>query len=54
MVVEGHGDVGRCAGGHLLDQDGFAWVCSVLRIRPVLADLHDLETVDLCITGKIT
>lgn len=44
LVVEGHGQVGGCAGGHMCDERGFALVHGVIHIHPTLANLHVLET----------
>lgn len=44
LVVEGHGQVGGCAGGHVCDERGFALVYRVVHVHPTLADLHVLET----------
>lgn len=44
LVVEGHGQVGGCAGGHMRDERGFALVHRVIHVHPTLANLHVLET----------
>lgn len=44
LVVEGHGQVGGCAGGHMCNERGFALVHRVIHIHPTLANLHVLET----------
>lgn len=44
LVVEGHGQVGGRAGGHMCDERGFALVHGVIHIHPTLANLHVLET----------
>lgn len=44
LVVEGHGQVGGGAGGHVRDERGFALVHRVIHVHPALADLHVLET----------
>ena len=44
LVVEGHGQVGGCAGGHVRDERGFALVHRVIHVHPTLANLHVLET----------
>lgn len=44
LVVEGHGQVGGRAGGHVCDERGFALVHGVIHVHPTLANLHVLET----------
>lgn len=44
LVVKGHGQVSRCAGGHVCDERCFALVHRVIHIHPALANLHVLET----------
>lgn len=44
LVVEGHGQVGGRAGGHVGDERGFALVHRVIHIHPTFANLHVLET----------
>lgn len=44
LVVEGHGQVGGCAGGHVRDERGFALVYGIIHVHPTLANLHVLET----------
>lgn len=44
LVVKGHGQVGRCAGGHVRDERCFALIHCVIHIHPALANLHVLET----------
>ena len=44
LVVEGHGQVGGCAGGHVREERGFALVHRVIHVHPTLANLHVLET----------
>lgn len=44
LVVKGHGQVSRCARGHVCDERCFALVHCVIHIHPALADLHVLET----------
>lgn len=43
LVVEGHGEVGGSAGGHVGDKGGLALVDRVVHVDPALADLHVLE-----------
>lgn len=44
LVVEGHGQVGGRAGGHVRDEGGLALVHGVIHVHPTLANLHVLET----------
>lgn len=44
LVVKCHGQVSRCAGGHVCDEGCFALVHCVIHIHPALANLHVLET----------
>ena len=43
LVVEGHGEVGGRAGGHVGDEGGLALVDRVVHVDAPLADLHVLE-----------
>lgn len=43
LVVESHGQVGRCAWGHVGDERSLALVHGVVHVHPALADLHVLE-----------
>lgn len=43
LVVEGHGEVGGGAGGHVSDKGRLALVDSVVHVDATLADLHVLE-----------
>lgn len=44
LVVEGHGEVGGRAGGHVRNEGGFALVHGIIHVHPTLANLHVLET----------
>lgn len=43
LVVEGHGEVGGGAGGHMSDKGRLALVDRVIHVDATLADLHVLE-----------
>lgn len=43
LVVEGHGEVGGGAGGHVCDKGRLALVDRVVHVDTALADLHVLE-----------
>lgn len=43
LVVEGHGEVGGGAGGHVGDKGRLALVDRVVHVDATLADLHVLE-----------
>lgn len=43
LVVEGHGEVGGGAGGHVGDKGRLALVHRVVHVDAALADLHVLE-----------
>lgn len=43
LVVEGHGEVGGGAGGHVRDKGRLALVDRVVHVDTALADLHVLE-----------
>lgn len=43
LVVEGHGEVGGGAGGHVGDKGRLALVDGVVHVDTTLADLHVLE-----------
>lgn len=43
LVVEGHGEVGGGAGGHVGDKGRLALVDRVVHVDAALADLHVLE-----------
>lgn len=43
LVVEGHGEVGGGAGGHMGDKGRLALVDRVVHVDATLADLHVLE-----------
>ena len=43
LVVEGHGEVGGRAGGHVGDEGRLALVDRVVHVHAPLADLHVLE-----------
>lgn len=43
LVVEGHGEVGGGAGGHMGDKGRLALVDCVVHVDTALADLHVLE-----------
>lgn len=43
LVVEGHGEVGGGAGGHVCDKGRLALVDRVVHVDAALADLHVLE-----------
>lgn len=53
LVVEGHGEVGGGAGGHVGDKGRLALVDRVVHVDAALADLHVLEArLDAVQTGR--
>lgn len=43
LVVEGHGEIGRGAGGYMCYKGGLALIDCIVHVHPTLANLHVLE-----------
>lgn len=43
LVVEGHGEIGGCAGGYMCYKGRLALIDCVVHVHPTLANLHVLE-----------